>query len=121
MMAGAYLLFTLVITALAASSAGLAFGLSAPELRLPTVPFALVGGGVTAALVLFEMLTRDGLPKTANRRYSRASASILATSRQVELARFPDPLFGPVVVERKVGTSHLRVDPHYQAQGTCNQ
>jgi hypothetical protein len=37
LMAGAYLLFTLVITALAATSAGLAIGLTAPELR-PTHP-----------------------------------------------------------------------------------
>ena len=63
-MAGAYLLFTLVITALAATSAGLAFGLTAPELGLRTLPFALAGGGVTTALVLYEMLTRDGLIKT---------------------------------------------------------
>jgi hypothetical protein len=65
LMAGAYLLFTLVITALAATSAGLAFGLSAPELGLSTLPFALAGGGITAALVLYEMLTRDGALKTA--------------------------------------------------------
>jgi hypothetical protein len=64
LMAGAYLLFTLVITALAATSAGLAIGLTAPELGLPTLPLALAGGGVTAALVLYEMLTRDGLIKT---------------------------------------------------------
>ena len=64
LMAGAYLLFTLVITALAATSAGLAFGLTAPELGLRTVPFALAGGGVTTALVLYEMLTRDGFIKT---------------------------------------------------------
>src|SRR5215211_734821 len=37
LMAGAYLLFTLVITALAATSAGLAFGLSAPELGANTL------------------------------------------------------------------------------------
>jgi hypothetical protein len=60
LMAGAYLLFTLVITALAATSAGLAFGLSAPELGMSTLPFALFGGGITAVLVLYEMLTRDG-------------------------------------------------------------
>jgi hypothetical protein len=65
LMSGAYLLFTLVITALAATSAGLAFGLSAPELGASTLPLALGGGGVTAALVLYEMLTRDGLAKTA--------------------------------------------------------
>jgi hypothetical protein len=64
LMAGAYLLFTLVITALAATSAGLAFGLSAPELGLSTLPLALIGGSTTAALVLHEMLTRDGLAKT---------------------------------------------------------
>src|SRR5215211_168783 len=37
LMAGAYLLFTLVITALAATSAGLPFGLSAPELGANTL------------------------------------------------------------------------------------
>ncbi len=65
LMAGAYMLFTLVITALAATSAGLAFGLSAPELGFSTLPFALLGGGITAVLVLYEMLTRDGALKTA--------------------------------------------------------
>src|SRR3954451_15991432 len=65
LMAGAYLLFTLVITALAATSAGLSFGLSAPELGMSTLPFALFGGGITAVLVLYEMLTRDGVLKTA--------------------------------------------------------
>jgi len=65
LMAGAYLLFTLVITALAATSAGLAFGLSGPELGLKPLPLALTGGAVTAALVLYEMLTRDGAAKTA--------------------------------------------------------
>ena len=64
LMGGAYLLFTMVITALAATSAGLAFGLSAPELGLGIVSFALVGGGVTAVLVFYEMLTRDRLAKT---------------------------------------------------------
>jgi hypothetical protein len=64
LMAGAYLLFTLVITALAATSAGLAFGLSAPELSVSALPFALLGGGITAVLVLYEMLTRDGVAKT---------------------------------------------------------
>jgi hypothetical protein len=64
LMAGAYLLFTLVITALAATSAGLAFGLSALELGANTLWLALTGGGFAAALVLYEMLTRDGLPKT---------------------------------------------------------
>ena len=29
-----------------------------------TLPFALTGGGITATLVLHEMLTRDGLAKT---------------------------------------------------------
>ena len=65
LMAGAYLLFTLVITALAATSAGLTFGLSAPELGLDPLLLALTGGGVTAGLVLYEMLTRDGAAKTA--------------------------------------------------------
>ena len=65
LMEGAYLLFTLVITALAATSAGLAFGLSAPELGFKPLPVALIAGGVTAALVLYEMLTRDGPAKTA--------------------------------------------------------
>jgi hypothetical protein len=64
LMAGAYLLFTLVITALAASSAGLAFGLTAPEIGAGILPISLIGGGLAAALVLFEMLTRDGVPKT---------------------------------------------------------
>jgi hypothetical protein len=64
LMAGAYLLFTLVITALAASSAGLAFGLTAPEIGVGILPIALIGGSLAAALVLFEMLTRDGVPKT---------------------------------------------------------
>ncbi|HKG85317.1 MAG TPA: hypothetical protein VKB16_19525, partial [Beijerinckiaceae bacterium] len=65
LMAGAYLLFTLVITALAATSAGLAFGLSAPELGFSTLSFAMFGGGITAVLVLYEMLTRDGVLKTS--------------------------------------------------------
>jgi hypothetical protein len=65
LMAGAYLLFTLVITALAATSAGLAFGLSAVELGMQPLQFALLGGAVTAMLVLYEMLTRDGGLKTA--------------------------------------------------------
>jgi len=43
--------------------AGLAFGLSAPELGLGILPFALVSGAVTASLVLYEMLTRDRLAK----------------------------------------------------------
>ena len=64
-MTGAYLLFTLVITALAATSAGLAFGLSAPELQLDPLDFSLPGGAITAALVLYEMLTRDGVAKTS--------------------------------------------------------
>src|SRR5215207_9199358 len=64
LMAGAYLLFTLVITALAATSAGLAFGLSAPELGLSPLTASLAGGGFTALLVLHEMLTRDGAAKT---------------------------------------------------------
>jgi hypothetical protein len=65
LMAGAYLLFTFVITALAATSAGLAFGLSAVELGMQPLHFALSGGALTATLVLFEMLTRDGPLKTA--------------------------------------------------------
>ena len=64
-MAGAYLLFTLVITALAATSAGLAFGLSAVELAMSSFRLALFGGALTAILVLYEMLTRDGVVKTA--------------------------------------------------------
>ena len=63
-MSGAYTLFALVITALAAASAGLAFALSAPELGLGSLPFGLAGGGITAILVLNEMLTRDGPVKT---------------------------------------------------------
>ena len=39
-------------------------GLTAPELGLPTLPLALAGGGVTTALILYGMLTRDGLIKT---------------------------------------------------------
>lgn len=64
LMSGAYVLFTLVITALAATSAGLAFGLSAPELGVRPLRFAGTAGAVTALLVLFEMLTRDGHLKT---------------------------------------------------------
>jgi hypothetical protein len=63
LMAGAYLLFTLVITALAATSAGLAFGLSAVELGMSPFRLALFGGALTA--ILYEMLTRDGVVKTA--------------------------------------------------------
>jgi hypothetical protein len=65
LMSGAYLLFTLVITALTATSAGLAFGLSAPELGLNSYWLALGGAALTTALVLYEMLTRDGLRKSA--------------------------------------------------------
>jgi hypothetical protein len=65
LMAGAYLLFALVMTALAATSAGLAFGLAAPELGLKPLPLALAAGCVTAGLVLYEMLTRDGPGKTS--------------------------------------------------------
>ena len=65
LMAGAYLLFTLVITALAATSACLAFGLSAVELGMSPFRLALFGGALTAILVLYEMLTRDGVVKTA--------------------------------------------------------
>src|SRR3954462_10868394 len=61
LMAGAYLLFTLVITALAATSAGLAFGLSAVELGMSPFRLALFGGALTAILVLYEMLPRIGL------------------------------------------------------------
>ena len=32
---------------------------------MSTLPFALFGGGITAVLVLYEMLTRDGVLKTA--------------------------------------------------------
>ena len=53
------------MTALTATSAGLAFGLSAPELGLSSIRLALAGGAVTAALVLFEMLTRDSVGKFA--------------------------------------------------------
>jgi hypothetical protein len=59
LMAGAYLLFTLVITALAATSA-----VSRSGFRVRN-SVALTGGAVTAALVLYEMLTRDGAAKTA--------------------------------------------------------
>lgn len=59
MLAGAYLLFTLVISALAATSAGLTFGLSTPEFGLPALPFAVGGGLFCAALVVHDMLTRD--------------------------------------------------------------
>src|SRR5215217_9704642 len=65
LMAGAYLLFTLVITALAATSAGLAFGLSAFELGMSPLQLALLAAALTAILVLYEMLTRDGVVKTA--------------------------------------------------------
>jgi len=54
----------LVITALAATSAGLAFGLSAVELGMSPFRLALFGGAL-AILVLYEMLTRDGVVKTA--------------------------------------------------------
>jgi hypothetical protein len=64
LMAGAYLLFTLVITALAATSAGLAFGLAAPELGFSTRPFAIAGGGITSVIVFHEMLTRDRFGKS---------------------------------------------------------
>jgi hypothetical protein len=60
LMAGAYLLFTLVITALASTSAGLAFGLSALELGMSPLQLALVGGAVTAILVLYEIPRRGG-------------------------------------------------------------
>ena len=74
LMAGAYLLFTLVITALAATSAGLAFGLSGPELGLKPLSLALTGGAVTAALVLYEMLTRDGRGEDRRDRSVRCGA-----------------------------------------------
>jgi hypothetical protein len=64
LMSGAYVLFTLVITALAATSAGLAYGLSAPELGVRPLRFAGTAAAITAFLVLFEMLTRDGALKT---------------------------------------------------------
>jgi hypothetical protein len=63
LMSGAYVLFALVIAALTACSAGLAFGLSAPEFGFGSLNPALAGGALTAALVLFEMLTRDGMSK----------------------------------------------------------
>ena len=53
-----------LMAGVATTSAGLAFGLSALELGANTLWLALTGGGFTAALVLYEMLTRDGLPKT---------------------------------------------------------
>jgi hypothetical protein len=65
LMSGAYLLFAVVITALTATSAGLAFGLSAPELGFSSLRLALAGAALTAALVLYEMLTKDGASKTA--------------------------------------------------------
>jgi len=54
-----------VITALAATSACLAFGLSAVELGMSPFRLALFGGALTAILFLYEMLTRDGVVKTA--------------------------------------------------------
>jgi hypothetical protein len=54
-----------VITALTATSAGLAFGLSAPELGLSPLRLALAGAALTAALVAYEMLTKDGIIKSA--------------------------------------------------------
>jgi hypothetical protein len=65
LMSGAYLLFALVITALTATSAGLAFGLSAPELGFNPLRLALAGAALTAALVAYEMLTKDGRIKSA--------------------------------------------------------
>ena len=65
LMSGAYLLFAVVITALTATSAGLAFGLSAPELGLSPLRLALAGAALTAALVSYEMLTKDGMIKSA--------------------------------------------------------
>lgn len=65
MMSGAYGLFTLVITAMAATSAGLAFGLVSPEFHVPALPLGLAAAGVTALLVLNEMLTRDRPEKNA--------------------------------------------------------
>ena len=65
LMSGAYLLFALVITALTATSAGLAFGLSAPELGFNPLRLALTGAALTAALVAYEMLTKDGVTKYA--------------------------------------------------------
>jgi hypothetical protein len=64
LMSGAYVLFTLVMTALTATSAGLAFGLSAPELGINPLPLALAAAALTTALVFYEMLTRDGLSKS---------------------------------------------------------
>ena len=58
-------LFALVITALTATSAGLALGLSAPELGFNPLRLALAGAALTAALVAYEMLTKDGVTKYA--------------------------------------------------------
>jgi hypothetical protein len=54
-----------VIAALAATSAGLAFGLAAPELKVPALPLALSAGGITALIIVNEMMTRDRPAKTA--------------------------------------------------------
>jgi hypothetical protein len=64
LMSGAYLLFAVVITALTATSAGLAFGLSAPELGLSPLQWALAGAALTAALVAYEMLMKDTVRKS---------------------------------------------------------
>jgi hypothetical protein len=65
LMSGAYGLFTLVITAMAATSAGLAFGLASPEYHVASLPMGLAAAAVTTVLVLNEMLTRDRPAKTA--------------------------------------------------------
>jgi hypothetical protein len=66
LMSGAYLLFAVVITALTATSAGLAFGLSGPELGFSPVHLALAGAAITALLVCYEMLTKDGVSKSVS-------------------------------------------------------
>jgi hypothetical protein len=83
LMSGAYALFTLVITALAATSSGLAFGLSGPELGLPSLPLAITAGALTAVLVLFEMLTRDGRLKTT---LTAAFVGVLITTMVIDVA-----------------------------------
>jgi hypothetical protein len=42
----------------------LAFGLSAPELGFNPLPLALSAAALTAVLVFYEMLTRDGVSKS---------------------------------------------------------
>jgi hypothetical protein len=78
---GAYLLFTVVIAALAATSAGLAFGLSAPELGLGTVQFALLGGARSRVL---RDADADGLVKTTA---TGAFVAVLTLTTPVARAR----------------------------------